>query len=52
VRDQNAACSYMGSLRAQTAIWCSQSLSLLCSGNDAVNVLPCSACAYLTVDPS
>jgi hypothetical protein len=31
----------------QISIWCSQAPSLLCSVNDAVNVLPCSTCAYL-----
>jgi hypothetical protein len=31
----------------QISIWCSHAVSLLCSVNDAVNVLPCSTCAYL-----
>jgi len=31
----------------QIEIWCSEPLSLLCSVNDVVNVLPCSTCAYL-----
>ncbi len=47
-------CSRRSRTAAQTAehqipIWCSQPLSLLCSVNDAVNVLPCSTCAYLTI---
>jgi hypothetical protein len=32
-------------------IWWSQPLSLLCSVNDAVNVLPCSTCVYLNDGP-
>ena len=31
----------------QIEIWCSHAVSLLCSVNDAVNVLPCATCAYL-----
>jgi hypothetical protein len=33
-------------------IWWAQVLSLSCSVNDAVNVLPCSICAYLNGRPS
>jgi Homeodomain-like domain len=35
----------------QIAIWCSQKKCLSCSVNDAVNVLPCSTCAYLNGGP-
>jgi hypothetical protein len=36
----------------QIEIWCSQPHSLLCSVNDAVNVLPCSTWSYLYGGPS
>ena len=36
----------------QLEIWCSNTPSLLCSVNDAVNVLPCSTCVYLNGGPS
>ena len=35
----------------QTRIWCSQPFSLLCSVNDAVNVLPCATWSYLNGRP-
>jgi hypothetical protein len=35
----------------QIEIWCSQGVGLLCSVNDAVNVLPCSTWAYLNGGP-
>jgi hypothetical protein len=34
-------------LEHQIEVWCSLSLALLCSVNDAVNALPCSTWSYL-----
>src|SRR4029453_215345 len=36
----------------QIEIWCSPPPSLVCSVNDAVNVLPCATWPTVTVDPS